>query len=383
MSRRWTVFAWSILASVFVGMSVYLLLHPTRTGVVPNYRFAVASWWGSTSMYPGGTHGFLYAPPFAVLFSPLHFLRPEVLGELLWRALGFGLFCWGLWSLARVSTGQPGRGENSDPAFFWIVLLALPASLASLNNGQTNLPLSACLVFSALALRRLQWNRAALLLSLSLVLKPTALAPWLLAFAVIPAMRIPLILGLSAFGLIGFLHPNPLYASQEWVEFFEKISHSYTPENLRVSDIFGSFGRAGLVLQPPLEKAFRAFACLATLVWVWRSFVRRGLPGVSWALWVSAALVFTIFNPRAETNSYVLISPLLAFTAIGYWRGNPGEKWKGFVLAAACFGLMCDGMGKPIYLATDVWFKPLVVILVSPLLFRVPEAWRAEGLTIR
>jgi photosynthetic reaction center L subunit len=52
-------------------MSVYLILNPTRTGVVPNYRFAATHWWDSTSMYPGGTHGFLYAPPFAVLFSAL------------------------------------------------------------------------------------------------------------------------------------------------------------------------------------------------------------------------------------------------------------------------------------------------------------------------
>ena len=89
-------------------------------------------------------------------------------------------------------------------------------------------------------------------------------------------------------------------------------------------------------------------------------------------------MVFTIFNPRAETNSYVLISPLLAFAAIGYWREVEGDRWKGWVLAAACLGLMCDGMGKPIYLATDVWFKPLIVLLASPLLFRVPESWKAE-----
>ena len=31
---------WGILAAVFAGMSLYLILNPTRTGVVPNYRFA-------------------------------------------------------------------------------------------------------------------------------------------------------------------------------------------------------------------------------------------------------------------------------------------------------------------------------------------------------
>ncbi len=377
MIRRWNILAWSILAAVFLGMSVYLILNPTRTGVVPNYRFAATHWWDSTSMYPGGTHGFLYAPPFAVLFSALNFLRPEVLGEILWRALGFGLFAWGLWKLAGVSSRQHGRIWTSDPTFLWIVLLAVPASLASINNGQTNLPLSASLVLTALAIRYQKWMLAALLLSLSLALKPIALAPWLLAFAVIPAMRRPLLLGIPGLVLVGFLHPNPSYAWGQWVEFFVKLSHSYTPENLRVSDIFGAVGKAGVQIPPILDKGIRAGACLGALIWVWCSYRFKGLTAASWSLWVSTALVFTVLNPRAETNSYVLISPLLAFAAISYSRGGAGVRWKVGVLATACIGLMCDGMGKPIYLATDVWFKPLIVLLTSPLLFRMPQEWKA------
>jgi hypothetical protein len=383
------ILAWTILTAVFLGMSIYLLLNPTRTGVVPNYRFAATHWWDSTSMYLGGTHGFLYAPPFAVLFSPLNFLRPEILGEILWRAFGFGLFALALWNLS-LNTGRPlsmkvaapfiKRGlPNIDAIFLTLVVLAVPASLASLNNGQTNLPLSACLVLTALALRDQRWNLAALLLSLSLVLKPIVLAPWLLAFAVLPAMRTPLLIGLPAFALVGFLHPNPSYAWGEWVEFFVKLGHSYTPENLRVSDIFGAIERTGVQIPPMLEKATRAGACLAALVWVWQSYRRHSLAKASWALWVGTALVFTVFNPRTETNSYVLISPLLAYAAVCYWREVKGGRWKGIILAAACIGLMCDGMGLFIYKATDVWFKPTIVLLVTPLLFRMPDMWKVKG----
>jgi len=73
----------------------------------------------------------------------------------------------------------------------------------------------------------------------------------------------------------------------------------------------------------------------------------------------------------------VIISPLLAFAAVSYWGGAKGERWKSVILAIACIGLICDGMGKPIYLATDVWFKPMIVLLASPLLLRMPESWRA------
>jgi len=382
MRIRLNILAWTFLVSVFVGMSIYLILNPEKNGVVPAYRFAASHWWTAESMYPGGTHGFLYAPPFAVLFSPIHFLQPAILGELLWRAFGFGLFAFALRSLSACSL-QPAaflsafRFPNS--ALLPLVLLSVPASLASLSNGQTNLSLSACLVLAALAMRDGRWNLAALLLSFSLVLKPIALAPWLLAFAVIPAVRIPLLMGLPVMVLVGFLHPSPIYAWGQWQEFFQKLLHSYTPENLRVSDLFGALGKAGLPVPLLLEEGIRASACLGALAWVWLSFRKQGLAGASWALWVGTALVFTVFNPRAETNSYVLISPLLAYAAVGYWREGAGVRWKGIILAAACIGLMCDGMGKPIYLATDVWFKPLIVLLVSPLLVRVPDMWKVKS----
>ena len=161
---------------------------------------------------------------------------------------------------------------------------------------------------AALALRDQRWNLAALLLSVSLVLKPIALAPWLLAFAVLPAMRLPLLLGLPALALLGFFHPNPSYAWGQSAEFFVKLTHSYTPENLRVSDIFGAIDRAGVQIPPRLEKATRAGACLGALTWVWQSYRKKSIAKASWDLWVATALVFTVFNPRAETNSYVLVS---------------------------------------------------------------------------
>lgn len=381
MNRRWDLIAWGLLALVFFGISTYLILNPEKTGVVPAYRFAVSHWWTAESMYPGGTHGFLYMPSFAVLFSPIHFLQPPILGELLWRALGFGVFAFSLCSLSGCSQQSAASPTSRLPhsTFLILVLLAVPASLASLSNGQTNLPLSASLVLCAVALRAQKWNLAATLLTLSLILKPIALAPWLLAFAVIPAMRIPLLVGLPIVGLVGFLHPFPIYAWGQWQEFFQKLLHSYIPENLRVSDLFGALGKVGVPVPLLLDKGIRASACLGALAWVWQSSRKQGLTGASWALWVGTALVFTVFNPRAETNSYVLISPLMAYAAVSYWREVEGGKWKGIVLAAACIGLMCDGMGKPIYLATDVWFKPLSVLLVSPLLIRMPKGWKVEG----
>jgi len=379
MRPRWKSLAWSILGLVFAGMAIYLILNPTRTGVVPNYRFAATNWWISKSMYPGGTHGFLYLPQFAVLFTPFNLIQPPVLGEILWRAMGFGLFALALLRLAQIvsPTTHDSRSPSSQRglAFFLLVLLAVPASLASINNGQTNLPLSACFTLAFLTIRERKWATVAVLLTLCLVLKPIALAPWLLAFAVFPFMRTPLLCGLPALLVIGMIHPDPSYAWSQWVEFVTKVSHAYTPANLRVSDVFGMLEKAGIPNVFPVNSISRALGSLAALFFVWVRFRQRGLAAGSWALAMVTVLVLTIFNPRAETNSYVLVSPLLAYVAVTHFLQTSETKLPGWILSAVCLGLMCDGMSKTIYLATDVWLKPLLVILSIPMLLPMPKAW--------
>jgi len=379
MRVSWTRLGWALLGAVFAGMSLYLMLNPTRTGVVPNYRFASTHWWMGQSMYPGGTHGFLYVPQFAVLFSLIDWIQPSVLGEIVWRALGFGMFAWALWKLGNLFSHPQGRLGINAPTFAYLVLLAVPASLASLNNGQTNLPLSAVLILLCLALREERWNLGAALLTIALILKPISVAPWLLVFAVFSRMRIPLLAGVLVMGLVGFVHPSPSYAWGQWMEFWGKLTQSYTPENLRVSDLFGMLEKMGIPNPLELNSLTRMVAAGLALLFVGWKYRRGGWIDGSWALWVATALIWTVFNPRAETNSYVLISPLLAFVALGHVVGSEENRWKGWVLVAACLGLMCDGMGKPIYLATDVWFKPLIVLLVSPLLVRMPSSWKKSS----
>ena len=376
MRSRWQFAGWGILAAVFAGMALYLVYNPDRTGVVPNYRFASSHWWLGESMYPGGTHGFLYVPTFAVLFTPFHLIQPAVLGEIVWRLFGVGLFGWGLWRLASILNEKSSGRREFDSAFALLVLLGVPASLAAINNGQTNLALSASLVVLCISIRDERWNFAAACLTLALVLKPISVAPWLLAFAVFAPIRIPLLCGLAAKGILGLIHPDPAYALGQWIEFWGKLTHSYTPENLRVSDLFGMLEKAGFPNPLPFNSLSRVVASGAALWFVFWKYRRGGPINGSWGLWVVTALIWTIFNPRAETNSYVLISPLLAFAAVSYWTDEKGERWKGAILLIACLGLMCDGMGKPIYLATDVWFKPLIVLLVSPLLIRMPTSWK-------
>jgi hypothetical protein len=279
MRNRWNINAWTVLGLVFAGMAIYLLFNPTRTGVVPNYRNASSHWWASEVLYEGGTHGFLYFPQFAIFFTPITLIRPSVLGEIVWRALGFGLFGLGLWKLSRLCTSI-GAQETPRPrdAFLLLTIVAVPASLASLQNGQTNLPLSAALVLAALAVRDQRWWIASWLLILCLFLKPIALAPWLLALAVFPVIRVPLLLGVPLVLAVGFIHPNLSYAWSQWGEFLGKLLRSYTPVDLRVSDLFGMLEKANIPNVFPVNTIIRSLASAAALAWVWFRFGRGGYP---------------------------------------------------------------------------------------------------------
>ena len=375
MRNRWNVLAFTMLGLVFGGMALYLVFHPMRTGVVPNYRMAATNWWEGWKIYAGsGTHGFLYFPTFIMLFTPFNLIRPHVLGEILWRLFGFSLLAVALWRLASLIRQKYG----SDRAFLAMVLLAVPASLASINNGQTNLPLSACLALSVLALCEERWWTASIFLTVCVILKPIALAPFLLTFVAFPQARRPLVACFAAFALLGIAHVNMGYALQRWQKCLVKIFFAYHPENLRVSDLFGMLQKFGIVIPDLAQSLVRASAALGALGFVFWSHRRGRLEG-AWALWVASVMIFTIFNPRVETNSYVLASPLIAFISAGHLLNPKGNKWVGWILAFSCIGLMCDGMGKTIYLATDVWLKPLIVLVVSPLLFQVPDSWKTRS----
>jgi len=379
MRNRWNILAFTALGLVFSGMSLYLLLHPDRTGVVPNYRNASTHWWDSQNIYEPGTHGFLYCPTFAVLFTLFNLVQPAVLGEIVWRLFGFGLFGWSLWRIAGALQAQNSQLGAMPAAFLVMVSLAVPASLASLNNGQTNLSLSASIVLTAFALRDKKWPLAGIFLTIALILKPISLGPWLLTFAVFRWVRGFLLAGLLGALALGFLHPDLTYAWNQWAEFSNKLLRSYTPENLRVSDIFGILQKANVPTPFHIDTITRCLASFAALWFCWWKYRRGQIPRASWALWVGSCIILTVFNPRAETNSYVLISPLLAYVACIQLLNPAGNKLAGWILAAACIGLMCDGMGKTIYLVTDVWLKPLIVLVVSPLLLRVPEEWKVES----
>lgn len=350
-----------VLFALIVGTVV--AIHPGQHTVTPEYRQASEKWWcGKESPYDFTQIGYLYLPQEAILYTPFRIL-PQSLGEPLWRWAGLALLALGLWRTSGLLA--PGDRER---LFLGSTLLVIPSALSSARNGQVNLHLAGLLLLTASDLARTRWNAATLWLLLSVMLKPIAVAPALLAAACYPALRPRLAGGLLLCLAAAWIHPDPSYVTLQYGIFWKKFLLAGQPlirDNF--SDFFGMLWHMGIHPSPPVIAGTRAAAALVAL-WFALGMKRRFPDGpvlAAFGVMLLAALYLMLFNPRTEENSYVMLAGFTALLAAGDILA--GRDRRGLALAFLCILLAVENMG-PVYQLTRIWFKPLLTTLLSLLL---------------
>jgi alpha-1,2-mannosyltransferase len=348
--RRRERIAWAIWGFVFAAFTLVSILRPGMRSVMHVYRNASNAWLAGREVYPEIDYPF----PFVVLFTP--FARmPVWLGEVLWRALQMGAYVTALWKLAKLVQTGPRR------LFFWVSVLSLPAAFGSIKNGQTNL-----LVAAALAHAAVDWTRGrrvgtVVWLMIGLVAKPIAIVMILLLAAVDLPLVPGLLLGIlvtAAFPLIFDSWPDLIHQYRAW--FDQILALVPSPEN-RFDDINGIFRTLHVPIPTTGMVLLRLVAALATLV-LWllafrrQSGTRRGLT----LLGLSAAYLM-LFNPRTESNGYVMLSHVVAaFSALVLVEEGRRIGW---LLVGIDVGLGNAGYGKPIWPLTKIWLKPVLALV--------------------
>jgi hypothetical protein len=339
--------------------------------VTPTYHQASRNWWAARELYHGGIWGYLYPPQFAILFTPFA-KAPSPLGDVLWRWVNLGLFLSALVRLAHLS-----RGEGRPPLLALIVVLSIPASLSSARNGQVNMTEAGLLIHAAVDIGSTHWWRASLALGLAVFLKPVGLAMALLAAVTWGPLRLRLAAVALVLAGLPFAVGSPPYVIQQYQALLGKWSDSVTPHDL-FCDVGGLATKLGVVASDRLLMAVRALAALAMLGLVAASSRRRppepdrrgNHPHLATVLLILAlGVIFaTVFNPRTETNGYVMLAPAVAVFA-GLVFQAAGERWSFWLLVAIAVGLGADSY--PFHRQTDFWLKPLL-----GLVFLAYLAWR-------
>jgi hypothetical protein len=350
---------WGIFALV---VCIIVAVQPDRRTVTPEYRKASEKWWASEPGIYTGKSGFLYLPQAAIFYTPIRVL-PERVGEPLWRLLMLSSLAGALWWGAK-SLGAQNRGM----LFLFASLLVLPASLASARNGQVNMPLAALYLFAALCISGRHWWTAAVCLAVSLGLKPVSLAPMLLAAAVFPRLILPLGVCTVVLMALPFAHPDSTYVIGQYRDFLWCLSEAGRPIKHSWCDLAGMLRTFGWQPGEEFLWGVRVVAALGALGLAFRAAARPDALRASLTVFLVGAIYLMLFNPRTETNSYVIIA---VFTALAGAYELVQHRSAG--RAAAFIGLSIvwgtENYGWPIFPLTNLWLKALCTLGLLAWLF--------------
>lgn len=337
-----------------VVVSVVVAVDPDGHSATKEYRKASTNWWAQNKIYQK-KNGYLYLPQEAMLYTPYNVL-PVRVGEPFWRLTMLALLAWSMWQAARWLAPR-----HREQLFLAATVLVIPSALASAQNGQVNMALAGIYLLTASALADRRWIFAAFLLVISLALKPISVVPILLCGALYAPLRIPLAVGLVALFGSAYLHPSPAYVQSQYELFITTLLKAGKPTGNTWCDYAGIFRTLDIPIADKLNTLIRAVAALVTLGLCW--WVTRGRDAIrgAFTMMLLAVIYLMLFNPRTETNSYVMLG---TFAAV--WAAYEIAVRRGSILAACLFGfaiiLGTECYGRTILNATDHWLKAVLTI---------------------
>ncbi|MEP9373030.1 glycosyltransferase 87 family protein [Mesorhizobium sp. KR1-2] len=349
----------------FLGAAIQAAVTDDRA-VVPVYRRSVEHFSAYEQLYNVElSMGFLYAPAFAVLYTPFLMLGP-VLGDLLWRLVGIAVL-----TAAAAKQARKLGGPDNVWLLSYSLFLALPISLGAMRSGQATVLLAgACwfLTFSVLEGRRAETFFWA---SVALIAKPTAIVILLLSGALRPRLITVLVLALLFVFAIPYAFAPFGYVNAQHHDFIRLLTsmgvHKSGP--FLAADFTAPFLAFGAPLDESSATLVRIAAAaltLAAVIWFDRR-TEKGLAAL--AIFLAAAVYMTVFNPRVESNTYIMLAVPAAITIAWLWR----QEQRGLlrvVLSVAIVLCGATGIERHLHDLLNLWFRPIAMTLISlPLLW--------------
>ncbi|RWN21135.1 MAG: DUF2029 domain-containing protein [Mesorhizobium sp.] len=304
--------------------------------------------------------GYLYAPAFAALYTPIVKLGPH-LGGVVWHSLGFAVLTYAAMRQVR----KLGGGE-----LMWLLsfglFLALPMALGAIRNGQATILLTgACwlLTLSALEGRRAETFFWA---SLAIIAKPTAIIMLLLVGALrlrlIPVLVLAVLFVLAlpyAFAPAGYLNDQyRVFAQMLTSMAVDNTSHFVS------TDFTAPFTTIGLPIPEfgaTIVRMVMALLTLSAVIW----FDRRLEQGkAALVIFLTATFYMCVFNPRVEPNTFAMIGVPAGLAIALLWREERGGVLAS-VLSMTLFAAGLSGVERHVHDFLFPWFRPVAVTFIA------------------
>lgn len=304
--------------------------------------------------------GYLYAPAFAALYTPIVKLGPH-LGGLVWHSIGFAVLTYAAMRQVR----KLGGGELTWLLSFGL-FLALPMAVGAIRNGQATILLTgACwlLTLSALEGRRAETFFWA---SLAIIAKPTAIIMLLLAGALrlrlIPVLVLAVLFVLAlpyAFAPAGYLNDQYRAFAQMLTSMaVDNTSHFVS------TDFTAPFTTIGLPIPEfgaTIVRMVMALLTLSAVIWFDR-WLEQGKAAL--AIFLTATFYMCVFNPRVEPNTFAMIAVPAGLAIALLWREERGGVLAS-VLSMTLFVTGLSGVERHVHDFLFPWFRPVAVTFIA------------------
>ena len=389
---RLPVKTWSavLIYSIVFVISVGVFLSEPKRSVTSHYEDAASRWIQGESLYGHSIdsgHGFLYFPHAAVLHTPFVALsqmtRWPQAGDVVWRLGSWFLFALACWRIVSASGLDPARSQ-------WrMALVASLLAVSALRIGQSTLIMSALMMLGVIEWQKQRFDRATVLVTLAVALKPLAIVAALLLFAVSPQMRLRLTAGLGLLLLLPFAMQSPSYVMTQYLDCIAMLrSANDLGNNSNWAQLFGMLHFFGISIDATAQTLLRLGMALVTLGMVFLTTLRADRHHGIW-LYAWAAVYLMLFNPRTENSTYCLLGPVLAWVMIRYVVEHRNH-WMGWTVLG--FGFLIAGsyeIGK--HFTPDgympIWLAPLsccffTAILATQWWKEVRESVVAEAIAL-
>lgn len=310
-----------IVALLVIGIRI--LINPRMHSVYPIYSNAGASWRDGASLYRPSEKSpdvYRYSPIIAVLMAPFSLL-PARTGEMLWRILNVGAYLAALsWWSRTVLPFRPNRTQHA-----LLLVLVLPLSMGSINNGQCN-PLVIGLLLAATAGAATErWNLTGICLAGACLFKVYPIAVALLLVVVYPRQLIGrLVLFLAAGLALPYLAGRPEYVTAQYLDWFHHMrseDRSAWPLDLRLRDLqlFIDVWFTRISLQAYWDIQMLSAAAIALFCLIGRRVQLPPRPLLT-LLFAFGCCWMTLVGPVVESCTFIFLIPALAAALVEAWQ---------------------------------------------------------------